>query len=94
MTRTAVMLGLTLALASCTTPTPAVAPQQDVARMIVSWNALNSACRGGSGDKPETLVACDKREILYAQIKAKGMCYGEHATAGYLAEWNACARIQ
>ncbi|MDO1585259.1 hypothetical protein [Rhizobium oryzicola] len=59
-------------------------------RLISQWQAQNTACRGGSGDSPETITACDRREVLGAKLKAVGWCYGREGEAGYQMDWHAC----
>lgn len=40
------------------------------------YSDLNEICRGGSGDHPETMQACDVREKVGTLIKALGYCSG------------------
>jgi hypothetical protein len=67
----------------CATPKP---PQD----LINQEEALNEKCRGGSGDNPKTLKACDARDALLGQIEAKGWCYGHAGQAGYERDWEQC----
>lgn len=64
---------------------------QDTAAMIGQWDRFNSACRGGSGDNPETFAACDAREAIAAKLAAAGWCYGRPNEAGYQANWHPSA---
>lgn len=36
---------------------------------------LNEQCRGGSGDDPDTIKACDQREAVAAQLKVLHTCF-------------------
>lgn len=60
--------------------------------LLQSWHTLNTKCRGGSGDKPETHLACDQREKVSAQLERLGRCYGKKGQAGYQMEWHRCGR--
>ncbi|MBF0185431.1 MAG: DUF1311 domain-containing protein [Magnetococcales bacterium] len=66
-------------------------PSQEVARMIARYDTLNDQCRGGSGDDPATLRACDARDQLFQQIRQKQWCYGRDDQAGYQKQWQPCA---
>jgi hypothetical protein len=44
--------------------------------IIAQYEQLNETCRGGSGDEPATMKACDDREALYPKVSAQGYCYG------------------
>ena len=57
---------------------------------IDRWQTLNSACRGGSGDDPATMQACDAREAASDSLEALGWCYGESGQAGFEMEWHRC----
>lgn len=44
---------------------------------IVRWEQLNEKCRGGAGDQPETLAACNERdESATPQLRSLAICYG------------------
>ena len=62
-------------------------------RLITQWQTLNSLCRGGSGDLPQTQVACDRRETLGRSLQAVGWCYGREGENGYQMGWHACAGV-
>jgi hypothetical protein len=55
----------------------------DERRAIDAYERLNSACRGGSGDDPSTMAACDKRDVAGLALEARGICYGKKDQAGY-----------
>jgi len=58
--------------------------------MIDEWRRLNEQCRGGSGDDPATMAACDQREAATARLKAAGICYGKEGQAGYQMTMHRC----
>lgn len=46
------------------------------AQLAISiWNDLNEMCRGGSGDRPETLYACCVRTKVSSVLNNLGYCY-------------------
>ncbi|WP_454816574.1 hypothetical protein [Labrys neptuniae] len=58
---------------------------------IDQWKALNSQCRGGSGDDPATLRACGQRDALTRQLGKAGWCFGrkdDPDAASY--QWHRC----
>ncbi|MBO0128989.1 hypothetical protein [Agrobacterium sp. OT33] len=59
-------------------------------RLIAQWADQNAACRGGSGDLPETNVACERREAIGDKLEAVGWCYGREGEYGYQMRWHAC----
>jgi hypothetical protein len=64
-------------------------------QLIAKWNELNSKCRGGSGDNPKTLEACDARDELSSILEAMGYSYGCDGEAGYQSFWrNDCGNYQ
>lgn len=60
------------------------------------WEDLNELCRGGSGDDPKTLKACDEREQIADQLRTVGYCFEEGSPADETADhvipsgWQAC----
>lgn len=46
-----------------------------LAATIGEWAEANSQCRGGSGDNPATLAACDQRDRLFRELSDSGLCY-------------------
>lgn len=89
-------LALTMALAACVeqgTGRPGSAQSGgDAKAMILRWTELNTLCRGGSGDNPATLQACEDRDALGGQLEAQGFCYGENDEFGFQADWAVCSR--
>ena len=64
---------------------------QDADALIQRWNDLNSDCRGGSGDDPKTLEACDERDQTVGRaLEDLGWCYGKEDQAGYQMQWHKC----
>lgn len=62
--------------------------------LIKQADKLNDQCRGGSGDNPATIKACDKRDKLFDELASKGWCYGHEGQAGYERQWEKCAAPQ
>ncbi|MFC3690862.1 hypothetical protein [Chenggangzhangella methanolivorans] len=71
-------------------PADASARSDAFEALIAQWTDLNSACRGGSGDDPKTMKACDERETIGARLKKGGWCYGRPGDAGYQRNWIRC----
>jgi len=62
--------------------------------LIRKWNEINSKCRGGSGDAPDTWKACDERNKLTNEITRLGYTYGCDGDAGYQSYWrNDCGSL-
>lgn len=51
-------------------------PPKDVQSLIEKTEILDDKCRGGSGDDPKTMKACDDREHIIKKIEKKGYCWG------------------
>ena len=72
--------------------TEETAPEGDpVATELIALELdLDLACRGGSGDDPETLQACEDREEIVRELNDLGYCYGHtyEATADW--HWHQC----
>jgi hypothetical protein len=45
--------------------------------MITGWLAANADCKGGPGDDPKTMKACEKRDQIGARLKRRGCVYQE-----------------
>ncbi|MER9302914.1 hypothetical protein [Mesorhizobium sp. M0496] len=58
--------------------------------LLNAEGALNELCRGGSGDDPKTLQACDDRNAVETRLYAAGWCYGKRGQAGYQMKWHRC----
>jgi hypothetical protein len=50
---------------------------QDIKDLLKQEEDLNQTCRGESGDKSSTWVACDARDKLSLKLNALGWCYGD-----------------
>lgn len=61
-------------------------------RIIAQWQKQNGTCRGNSGNDPETMRACDRREVVGAALEAVGWCYGRKGEYGYQMGWHQCGR--
>lgn len=59
-------------------------------RVLSQWNQENMICRGSSGDAPDTMAACDRREAVYNKLKAVGWCYGREGESSYQMDWHVC----
>ncbi|WP_151743011.1 MULTISPECIES: hypothetical protein [unclassified Acinetobacter] len=51
-------------------------PPKEIQKQIEQVEKLNDKCRGGSGDDPATIKACDKRDQFVKNVEKKGYCYG------------------
>lgn len=61
-----------------------------VKKLISNADVLNSRCRGGSGDDPNTHVACYDRDKAYSELVKIGWCWGKPGQYGYEKKWNKC----
>jgi hypothetical protein len=59
-------------------------------RIISQWQDEDGICRGVSGNSPEILKACDRREAIGAKLEAVGWCYGRPGEYGYQMNWHRC----
>lgn len=59
-------------------------------RLISQWQDENGTCRGSSGDSPQTLAACERREAIGNKLQTVGWCYGRQGEYGYQMQWHAC----
>jgi hypothetical protein len=58
--------------------------------LIERWSELNELCRGGSGDDPSTMEACDLREEVSGQLASADICFGKSGQYGYQMEMHRC----
>ena len=65
-------------------------PSAEVIKLMRQEEQLNSQCRGGSGNAPATMAACEKRENILAKIKTQGWCWGTEGQYGYEQDWTKC----
>ena len=59
-------------------------------RLISQWQDENGTCRGSSGDSPQTMAACERREAIGNKLQTVGWCYGRDGEYGYQMQWHAC----
>jgi hypothetical protein len=64
---------------------------ESIKQMIQVVDYLNQLCRGGSGDRPETAVACNNRDKLTDVFRKAGWCYGAAGQPSYLSKWEKCS---
>lgn len=65
-------------------------PSGKAKALIDRANQLNDRCRGGSGDDPKTMQACEQREAAMAQVSKAGWCWGPSDAPGYQQRWIRC----
>jgi hypothetical protein len=61
-------------------PAAAVTPDlaaSDLKFLMQSAEAENEQCRGGHGDDPETMHACNRRQELLVRLERRGWCFEE-----------------
>jgi hypothetical protein len=63
---------LTAAAVALTIGAPIAARADDSAALVAAWQALNEDCRGGSGDDPQTMKACERRTVVSNALRAHG----------------------
>ena len=62
----------------------------EIKNLIAEEETLNRECRGGSGDSPETMQYCDKRDASLIKLNELGWCFGRDSQAEYEKEWVKC----
>ncbi len=62
----------------------------DATALLDEWMDWNEPRRGGSGDEPSTLEACDRREAVSAELEGMNLCYGKEDQVGAEYEWHTC----
>lgn len=83
---------LALALVALVTATPAMAAERPPAALYQRWLHANEDCRGGPGDSPDTMTACEYRNTIDRKMAAAGWCYGSDTEFGVNANWHRCRR--
>jgi hypothetical protein len=63
---------LTAAALALTLGAPIAAHSDDSVALVTAWQALNEDCRGGSGDDPQTMKACERRTVVSNALRAHG----------------------
>lgn len=68
----------------------ATTAQGNVDSLIASVEKLNAQCRGGSGDSPSTMVACEARDKTIGELGQLGWCYGPNNEIQANKRWLQC----
>jgi hypothetical protein len=63
---------LTAAALALTLGAPIAAYADDSVALVTAWQELNEDCRGGSGDDPQTMKACDRRTVVSNALRVHG----------------------
>lgn len=61
-----------------------------VKKMIDEYSDLNSKCRGGAGDNPETFKSCNARQLLAKEIDSYNWCHGRENEISPDMVWHEC----
>lgn len=67
------------------------AGQQSVEALLNEIDTVNGQCRGGSGDDPKTMDACNKREAKMQEAEQRGWCWGPQTAANTDKHWMRCS---
>lgn len=59
-------------------------------QLIAEVDRLNGKCRGGSGDSPDTMAACEQRDDVIGELKRLGWCYGPDYEVQSKKRWLQC----
>jgi hypothetical protein len=62
----------------------------NIAALIKTEDKLNDKCRGGSGDDPATMKACDQREKYVKKLEKLGWCWGHAGQIDADRTWEKC----
>lgn len=65
-------------------------PDAKIQDQIHYIDQLNDKCRGGSGDDPATMQACNMRDKAGEQLKKQGWCWGPDDAIGADKHWIRC----
>ena len=65
--------------------------QSNVDKLIESVEKLNAKCRGGRGDSPSTMFACEARDKTIGELGELGWCYGPDSEIQANKRWLACS---
>jgi hypothetical protein len=66
--------------------------QKQIDVLIAQEEELNHKCRGGSGDEPATMKACDERDAIVEKLKTKGWCWGHDGQVEFKKQWEKCRK--
>jgi len=75
-------------------PRPVAVPPRPISNLMFIADVLNDKCRGGSGDDPNTMRACEIRDGVITKIKELGWCWGHEGQAGYEKDWEPCPKSE
>jgi hypothetical protein len=64
-----------------------------VQRLLQHIDIEQEQCRGGSGDDPETLRACNRGSRLAWEAEKQGWCWNSSEGYGYTNHWMRCADV-
>lgn len=59
--------------------------------LIDNFEANEDACRGGSGDDPSTMAACDNRDSALRTLNGRNICLGRNGQPEADYKWHRCA---
>lgn len=65
-------------------------PTGEAKRLIAQADVLDNQCRGGSGDNPKTMQACEKRDATVEKVISLGWCWGPDEAVGANKGWVRC----
>ncbi|MBS4049990.1 MAG: hypothetical protein KGZ69_02155 [Methylomonas sp.] len=65
-------------------------PTENAKSLIDKEELLNDECRGGNGDDPKTMAACDERDKVFNKLKEIGWCWGPDDAIGADKKWIPC----
>jgi hypothetical protein len=63
----------------------------DIRPLLQRAEMENDRCRGNSGDKPETLEACNRRYFVLLELEKRGWCWGG-SQYSYKEHWLKCSQ--
>jgi hypothetical protein len=69
---------------SAETKSNSVSHPFDAKPLMNQAEAENELCRGGHGNDPETMQACDRRQQLLSELERRGWCFEENAKRHWL----------
>lgn len=72
----AVTLPVAVLLGQLHTVTAMAASRAELASLMTNWYAANAECRGGSGDNPQTIAQCERREEIGGRLSKLGCSVG------------------
>jgi hypothetical protein len=64
-----------------------------VQRLLQRAEIENGECRGASGDNPDTLRACNRRDRIGAELERRGWCWDSVEGIGAYDHWMRCSDV-